>query len=139
MVPASDRYPDSPPSTMGAWSLLGPGCLCRGDLVLSGDVEIHGRLEGMLFTDGAVWIAADGSVEGGVHAVRIVVEGLCRGRLEGLESVVLRSGSVARCDVETQQLVVEDGARFSGDHSAARPGSGSPRTALFRDAAPGNA
>ncbi len=112
------------PGSGTAWTVLGPGCLIQGDLILSGDVIIHGRVEGAVFTDGEVRIAALGSVEGGVHAPRVVVEGTCRGRVEGSEEVILAAGSMVHADVEAEVLTIEDGARFFGLHRVGNPPEG---------------
>jgi cytoskeletal protein CcmA (bactofilin family) len=126
------------PGTGTAWTVLGPGSLVQGDLILSGDVIIHGRVEGAVFTDGEVRIAALGSVEGGVHAPRVVVEGTCRGRVEGTEEVMLRAGSVVHADVEAAVLTIDEGARFFGVHRLGDPPAG-PRVLPYENRDPGHA
>jgi cytoskeletal protein CcmA (bactofilin family) len=96
------------------WTLIGPGSVIHGELLMSGNVLIHGRVEGIVFTDGEVKVTEEGSVEGGIHARRIVLEGLCEGRLEATDEVRLRRGSVMRGDIEARILTVSDGARFLG-------------------------
>jgi cytoskeletal protein CcmA (bactofilin family) len=100
--------PESP------WTLIGPGSIIHGELLMSGNVLVHGRIEGIVFTDGEVRVTPDGSVEGGIHARRIVMEGLCEGRLEATDEVQLEPGSVVRGDIEARILTVQDGARFLG-------------------------
>jgi cytoskeletal protein CcmA (bactofilin family) len=109
------RPPTTALNPSGAWTLIGPGSLVRGELLLTGDVLLHGRLEGTLFTDGEVRVMASGSVDGGVHAVKIVVEGTCRGRLEATQEVILRPGSLVQADIDAGLLTIDDGARFAGD------------------------
>ena len=92
----------------------------------------------VLFTDGEVWIGPEASVEGGIHSCRVVVEGLCRGRIEGLESVTLRPGSVVHGDIETNLLRVDHGARFTGERLQRHSVNG-PRIAGYQDPSPGNA
>lgn len=88
---------------------------------MAGNVVIHGRVEGILFTDGEVRVAEGAVVEGGVHARRIRLEGFCEGRLEATEEVLLAPGSVLRGDIEAPILTVSDGARFVGDWTRGRP------------------
>ncbi len=120
------------------WTVLGPGSLIQGDVSLVGDVVVHGRLEGTLFSDGEVLIAADAMVEGGIHARRVTVEGSCRGRIEGTEEVLLRPGSVVHADIDAGILTIDDRARFFGDCRVgdARP---SPRVMSFENREPGHA
>jgi cytoskeletal protein CcmA (bactofilin family) len=97
------------------WSLIGPGSAVQGELLMAGNVLIHGRVEGIVFTDGEVRVAPGGAVEGGIHARRITVEGSCEGRVEATEEVVLLGGAVVRGDVDAEILLVDDGARFFGN------------------------
>jgi len=105
---------------------------------MAGNVLLHGRIEGILFTDGEVRVAAEGLLEGGIHARRIVVEGSCEGRLEATEEVHLLPGSIVRGDIEARILLVEEGARFLGDWI--RSGDpGGPRVLPAEPPTPGRA
>lgn len=97
------------------WTLIGPGSSVHGELLMTGNVLVHGRVEGVVFTDGLVQVAPGAWVEGGIHARRILVEGAVEGRLEAAEEIVLRWGSVVRGDIQAPILSVDDGARFLGD------------------------
>ena len=97
------------------WTLIGPGSTVHGELLMAGNVLIHGRVEGVVFTDGEVLVARGAWVEGGIHARRIVIEGALEGRLEAAEECWLRRGSVLRGDIEAHILTVDDGARFIGN------------------------
>jgi len=120
--------------------MLGPGSLVKGDLLFSGDVILHGRLEGTLFTDGGVLVAPGAAVDGGIHARRVIVAGICRGSLEATEQVVIRSGALVQADVETEALLVEDGARFFGHRRSPLEGPGAGiRVTPYLEAAAGNA
>jgi cytoskeletal protein CcmA (bactofilin family) len=121
-----------------AWTLIGPGSVVRGELLLPGDVVVHGRVEGTLFVDGLVHVAATGSVEGGIHARRVVVEGTCRGRLEGTQEVLLKTGCVVHAEIEAGILTVEDGARVFESGSASL-GENNPKILPFKRSQPGQA
>jgi cytoskeletal protein CcmA (bactofilin family) len=97
------------------WTLIGPGSTIHGELLMVGNVLVHGRVEGVVFTDGEVLVAPGAWVEGGIHARRIVIEGALEGRLEAAEEAVLRRGAVVRGDIEAQILTMDDGARFIGN------------------------
>jgi cytoskeletal protein CcmA (bactofilin family) len=120
------------------WTLIGPGSAIHGEMLMAGNVLLHGRIEGILFTDGEVRVAPEGLLEGGIHARRIVVEGACEGRLEATEEVRLLPGSIVRGDIETRILLVEDGARFLGNWIRGG-GSGEPRVLAAEPPTPGRA
>lgn len=115
-TPPPDASPQEAP-----WTLIGPGSVIHGELLMAGNVLIHGRVEGILFTDGEVRVMAGGIVEGGIHARRIVVLGFCEGRLEATEEVFLSPGAVLRGEIEAPIFTLSDGARFVGDWSRNRP------------------
>lgn len=119
------------------WTLVGPGSVIHGELLMTGNVLIHGRVEGVVFTDGEVRVAEGGQVDGGIHADRIEVEGSCEGRLEATRAVVLREGAVVRGDIDAGILIVDDGARFLG-HWIRAGGDQGPKTQAFKDT-PGHA
>ncbi len=121
-----------------SWTVIGPGSVIQGELVLAGDVLIYGRIEGTVFADGEVLVAEGGSVEGGVHARRVTVEGSCRGRVEGTQEVVLRDGAVVHADIEARFLTIDDGARFFGDCELGE-GRPAPRVVQFETRNPGHA
>jgi cytoskeletal protein CcmA (bactofilin family) len=112
--------------------------MIQGDLIFAGDVVIHGRLEGTLYTDGHVRIEEGGSVDGGIRARTIEVWGIARGRLEAPGRVVLHSGSLVQAEVDTPVLDVEDGARFYGRHDPDR-GRNLPKVQSYRVPDPGRA
>lgn len=97
------------------WTLVGPGSVIHGELVMSGNVLIHGRIEGIIFTDGEVRVAPEGMVEGGIHARRVALEGYCHGKLEATDEVTLYPGAVMRGDIDARILTVDPKARFVGD------------------------
>lgn len=120
------------------WTLIGPGGLLHGDLLVGGDVIVHGRVEGTIFTDGEVRIAHGGAVVGGIHAVRVLVEGLCEGRIEAVENTVIRSGALVRGEIASPALTVEPGARYIGDWLQAESPQG-PKIRSYMDSSPGQA
>ncbi len=121
----------------GSWTLLGPGSVVRGDLLLTGDVLIHGRVEGLVVTDGTVHIDAEGSMEGGLRARRVIVEGTCRGRIEATESIRIHPRAYVQAEVHTETLIVDPGARFFGERSG--PDRRDPKAQSYQDGQPGQA
>lgn len=114
-----------------AWTLLGPGTIIHGDLLSAGDLIIHGRVEGMVFADGTVHIAADGSVDGGVRARRVLIDGICRGRIEATEQVTIASRALVQADVACNAVMVDPDARFFGSQEST-PRRGHPKPEPFQ-------
>ena len=140
-MPGKTRIKHIPESGLGngvPWTSIGPGSLVKGDLLMAGNVMIYGRVEGLVFTDGEVWVCTDGHVEGGIHASRVTVEGRCHGRIEAHHRVELKPGSEVHAEIATPQLDVQGGARHLGRHlhSARKPG---PEAKQYRGRSLGNA
>jgi len=110
------NIPENSPLKGSPWTCLGPGSLVKGDLLMAGNVLVYGRVEGIIFTDGDVWVAPEGEVYGGVQARRVIVEGQCHGRIEGLEAASLRAGSLVYAEVITPTLMVDPQARYIQDY-----------------------
>lgn len=123
-TPERKRLAPEAVSRDAPWTLIGPGSTIHGELLMVGNVLIHGRVEGVVFTDGEVVVATGAWVEGGIHARRIVIEGALEGRIEAAEEARLRRGAVVRGDIEAHILTVDDGARFIGNWIRTEHGTG---------------
>ena len=108
-------------------SLIGRGLALKGELSGREDVTIDGQFEGQIRVSGAgVTIGASGRVTAEVEADEIFVEGRLEGSLRARERVVVRRTGHVTGDIETQRLVIEDGAVIRGRVDMARPGEGLP-------------
>lgn len=96
-------------------NLVGEGTVLEGTLRAEDDVRTSGRIVGTLQVDGKAMVAESGSVEGEIYATNADIAGHVEGELHVKERLVLKS--TARIDgrIETDRLVVEEGAEFSGE------------------------
>jgi len=93
---------------------VGPGVNVSGRLVFSEPVRIEGRFKGEVRSADLVVISAEGSIEGGVRAPRLLVLGELRGDIHGAEKVVLGPRARVNGRIEVRELTVCEGARFDG-------------------------
>ena len=111
---------------------LGPRDSLEGKLVLEGDLQIFGNVQGELQISGDVSLEDGSTVRAGVEANNVSVRGtlegdvLARGRL-----LIAGSGGVSG-NVRVGRLAVEDGATFNGNISMDAGGS----TQAMREAEP---
>ncbi len=118
-------------------SVLGPDLRIEGDLRGSGSLELKGSLKGELSVEGLVWIRPQGSIDGGVKASSVVVEGKIVGSIQATGKVDLRKGCRVESDITASAVTAADGSFFEG--RIAMPQSPEPEVVTYeekRDARP---
>lgn len=96
-------------------NLVGEGTVFEGTIEAESDVRCSGRIVGTLEVEGKAMIAEDGSVEGEIIATNADVAGEVQGEIHVGERLVLKSTARVDGKIETERLVVEEGAKFSGE------------------------
>lgn len=96
-------------------NLVGEGTTFEGTLHTENDVRASGRIVGTMHVDGRAIIAESGSVEGEIIATNADIAGHVEGEIRVSERLVLKSTARIDGDIRTDRLVVEEGARFTGE------------------------
>jgi cytoskeletal protein CcmA (bactofilin family) len=78
------------------------------------DARIDGQLRGEVRADALLVIGETARLEAAVSARRLLVYGRLCGDVLRSGTVELHPGSSVQCDIESQSLVVHEGARFEG-------------------------
>ncbi len=105
----------------GEISIIGKGVRIEGDIHVTGDVRVGGRINGAVYVDSRIVVAPDGVIFGCIESgdcdIAGKVEGdvICRGRL-----VIRKSASILG-QISAESLVVEDGAAISGTCKVGKP------------------
>ena len=94
-------------------TIIAAGTKLVGDLALSDSLHVDGRVEGSIQSDGEVSIGEQGSVDGDIRAVRVMVCGEFSGSIEAERLEIVATGKVSG-EVTVEQLVIESGAQFNG-------------------------
>ena len=94
---------------------IGKSVIIKGELSGSEDLFLDGEVEGNIdLHNHNLVIGPNGQVRANVHAKDIVVHGKVDGNLTGVEKVELKKSAVLNGDINTQRIVIEDGAFFKG-------------------------
>lgn len=96
-------------------NLVGEGTIFEGTLRTSHDIRISGRVIGVLHVEGKAIIAAEGVLEGELHANSADVAGRVQGDLFVKETLLLKESAQVEGRIQTGRLVVEAGAIFDGE------------------------
>ena len=100
---------------MSTSTLIASGTRLTGEISGDGDLTVAGLVDGTVDLEDSLTVASDGFVQGDVRAGVVTVEGAVDGTIEGTERVVLAESARVTADIETPNLIVDEGAQFSGD------------------------
>lgn len=96
-------------------NMIGEGTVLEGTLRAESDVRVSGRIVGQLDVQGKAIIAQEGTIEGEITATNADVAGRVQGEIRVEERLVLKSTARVDGDIMTERIVVEEGARFTGE------------------------
>lgn len=96
---------------------LGPNDRLVGQLYVEGDLRLGGSVEGQVEATGDVDVAQEANVKASVVGHGVSISGKVDGAVTAKDKLVVsRSGSLTG-NVKVARLVIQDGARFSGNVS----------------------
>lgn len=101
-------------SVSGQINMIGQGTVVEGTLHAESDIRVSGRVVGKLHVEGKAIIAQEGLIEGELVAASADVAGSVQGELRVSERLVLMSSARIDGDIQTDRLIVEEGAVFTG-------------------------
>lgn len=102
-------------------NLVGEGTVFEGTIRAESDVRASGHIIGTLEVKGKTMIAKEGSVEGEVMATNADIAGEVQGEIHVEERLVLKSTARVDGKIETDRLIVEEGAQFTGECKMGTP------------------
>jgi len=95
-------------------SILGPTLRFKGQLTASGDLVVHGQVEGSIGPVPKVTIGPEAFVKAGVSADVIVIEGRVEGDLKAQVAITIGASANVRGSLEAPSISIADGATFNG-------------------------
>lgn len=95
-------------------NLIGEGTVIEGTFRAEGDVRVSGRVEGTMQVAGKVFVTQEGRIDGDLSARNADVAGAITGTVRIEERLLLHGTARVEADVETERLVMEEGASFNG-------------------------
>jgi cytoskeletal protein CcmA (bactofilin family) len=94
---------------------IGKSVIIRGELSGSEDLYLDGEVEGNIdLHNHNLVIGPNGRVRANVQAKDVVIHGKVDGTVTGFERVELKKSAMLNGDINTQRIVIEDGAFFKG-------------------------
>lgn len=94
---------------------IGKSVVIRGELTGNEDLYLDGEIEGNInLRDHKLVIGPNGKIKATITARDIVLHGRVEGNVSATERVELKKACTLIGDVNTQRIVIEDGAYFKG-------------------------
>ena len=93
---------------------IGKSVIIKGELSGSEDLYLDGEVEGNELHNHNLVLGPNGRVRANVFAKEVVIHGKVEGNVTGADKVELKKTAVLNGDINTQRIVIEDGAFFKG-------------------------
>jgi cytoskeletal protein CcmA (bactofilin family) len=98
-----------------AAACISQGIRIKGEVTGSEDLFVDGLVDGKLnLTNGSLTIGPNGHVKADVTAREVIVRGRVEGKVSGRDKVQLWSTGQVNGEVQTDRLMIEDGAMLRG-------------------------
>ncbi len=94
---------------------IGSKTTVRGQVSGKQDLVVQGRIEGHVSLDSQLIVEESATVEADVEASVATVRGEVRGPIVAARSMVLEATAKVAGKLKAPAIVIEDGARFSGE------------------------
>ena len=95
-------------------SILGPEVEISGNVQVTGDLLIYGKVYGNIISKGAVNSAKGSLIKGDINAENASISGTVEGNLDIQSKVVLGSNSYLTGNLKAAIITIEEGAKFDG-------------------------
>lgn len=96
-------------------TFIGAGTTITGEISVEHDLRVEGHLKGTVTAGGMLIVGPTGKIEGEVTARSVTLAGQVIGNVKGDEKVVLETKSALFGDLQTRELIINEGAVFQGN------------------------
>ena len=107
---------------------LDAGSHVVGELRFQETFRVDGRLEGSILSEGKLVVGENGHVEGEIQVRQVYIAGVVRGTIREAHRVEIGATGKVYGDLQTESLILEDGAFFQGRSTMEEPGAMEPGT-----------
>jgi len=114
---------------------LDEGTEFKGDLIFRDTMRIDGKFKGKIKSNNVLIVGETADIEGEITVSVVSINGKVAGKLKADKKIEIHAKGKVYCDIETPNLVIEDGAFFHGNCNMG-PDSGAQPAAPKTAAAP---
>jgi cytoskeletal protein CcmA (bactofilin family) len=95
-------------------AFFGPGVECTGEIWYEGNIQIDGKLEGLIHTQGTLMIGEQAVIQAKIDAGTVICKGKIQGDVMAREKINLLAPGSINGSLKTPQLSVETGGVING-------------------------
>jgi cytoskeletal protein CcmA (bactofilin family) len=126
-IPADPSRPGQP-SGVRTTTVLTSDCEFKGALAFSGELELHGRLEGTIESEGgALTIGEQALIKAEIKVNDVLIYGKVQGNIYATGRIELRGKAEVYGDLHSNRLAMDDGVVFVGKSNSLN-GKAAPAT-----------
>ena len=94
---------------------IGKSVIIKGELSGSEDLYLDGQVEGSIdLRDHSITVGPNSQVRANIFAKDVTIHGKVDGNVTGVNRVELKKSALLNGNIDTQRIVIEDGAFFKG-------------------------
>ena len=117
-LPADSTRPGQPSGTRTT-TVLTSDCEFKGALAFSGELELHGRLEGTIESEGgALTVGEQALIKAEIKVNDVLIYGKVQGNIYATGRIELRGKAEVYGDLHSNRLAMDDGVVFVGRSNA---------------------
>lgn len=98
----------------GSVNIVGVGTEIAGNLITKGDIRVDGQIIGDVKSKAKVVVGVTGIITGNVLSNSAEIAGQVNGNISSIEMLFLKASAKVYGDISSNQLVIENGANFTG-------------------------
>jgi len=114
-TPPADLSRPGQPATTRTTTVLTADCEFKGALAFSGELELHGRLEGTIESEGGTLVIGEQAlIKAEIKVNDVVINGKVQGNIFATGRIELRGKAEVYGDLHSNRLAMDDGVVFVG-------------------------
>ena len=114
-VPSEPSRSGQPATGARSTTVLTADCEFKGALAFSGELQLHGRLEGTIESEGgALTVGEEALIKAEIRVNDVLIYGKVQGNIYATGRVELRGKAEVYGDLHTNRLAMDDGVVFVG-------------------------
>src|ERR1700685_2493610 len=118
VLPADTLRPGQPGGTRTT-TVLTSDCEFKGALAFSGELELHGRLEGTIESEGgALTVGEQALIKAEIKVNDVLIYGKVQGNIHATGRIEIRGKAEVYGDLHSNRLAMDDGVVFVGRSNA---------------------
>lgn len=101
-------------------TVIGLGTTFEGTLTSNHSIRVEGTLKGQVIINGDLFLEKSGIIDAHVEVNKAKIAGNVSGLLIAKEQIELQESAVVVVDIQTQDLVLHEGAIFKGNNNSVK-------------------